>query len=156
MQLKFSVSYPDLTYALSGQERVAIVTSDDGRKWTVTLGRTTDGDGVLVGISDLLTWEIFIEGFRVGAAQATNPLDALREVFSKSNLSSMPEGIESKAICGAVTWVIFTMDGQTQIKTSTEFAAEVAKSTRWAYLRSAKRHEIDALVEVLKREHAAR
>ena len=156
MNLAFSTSSENVRAALDGIAMEAIVVDQAGTKWSVRLNGNKSTDVLIINVSDVPMWEIFIEGFRVGATQAPNPLDAVREVFIRSGHAALPEGIEIKAVCGDEALIIFTMDGVASMMTTPEFVSTVAKSTRWTYLRAGKRHEIDALVETLKREHAAR
>ena len=147
-QVKVGLLLEDIAKIESGSTMVFETIDSTGKKWKGTLARVESGYALI--FDEMNSWRVYIEGVDVGGAMNPDPAEAVREAFAAAGLSSMPEGVEVKAVSGDEVWVIFALNGAAHKATATAFA-EVAKSTHWVQTRQAKRQEIDALRQELSR-----
>lgn len=138
-----------------------LIVEESGAQWNGTIRaiRVTDPvdesgpsnlAGLVIELTEMLPWTIALEGVVIGTAGGADPAEAVREALRHAEVTSLPEGVEVRASRGTEAIVVFTLDGRAFKVPAQEFAADVARSTRWVQARQAKRHEIDALQRELR------
>lgn len=127
-----------------------------GRRWIVFLKSVAEGlenisKGMEMVVSEITTWAIYIEGAFIGVATNEKPEEAVREAFQNAGLTSLPEAVEVKVVGPDGVFIVFTLSGEAYCTPLEQFMNEVAKSGQWITARQAKRTEIDALMEEIKK-----
>jgi hypothetical protein len=149
-QVKIGLLQDDLAKIETGTTMVFETIDSTGKKWKGTLARVQSGYALI--FDEMANWTIYVEGVLIGNAMNADPGEAVREAFLSAGLTSMPEGVEVKAVSAdGETWVIFALNGAAHKATAQEFNETVAKGTHWVQARTAKRQEIDALRQELSR-----
>lgn len=149
-QVKIGVLNEDLAKIETGTTMVFETIDSTGKKWKGTLARVPSGYALI--FDECAVWSVFVEGISIGSAMNADPGEAVREAFLSAGLTSMPEGVEVKAMSeSGETWIIFALNGAAHKATATEFAETVARGTHWVQARTAKRQEIDALRQEISR-----
>lgn len=130
------------------------VADTGGSKWKATLARKGDAmeNGFAMTIEEIPAWAIFIEGIFIGARANKSPGDAVHDAFAAAGLTTLPEAVEVKAVgMDGSAFMVFTLSGTAYCVPVKQFTEEVAKSGNWVSTRQARRPEIDALMEEIKR-----
>lgn len=126
----------------------AEVTDSSGRRWRLQLPDL--GAVFPLTLIQVPKWVISIGGTKIGEADGDDPAEAMRDAFSKSGLTSLPEAVAVQVFNEHESWMVFTLGGQAFKVTNEQFVKEVMGSTRWVQGQQAKRHEIDALMKELR------
>jgi len=147
----------------SGKPVEVLIVEESGVQWhgTINAIRVTDigpkGEdgpsalaGLFIELTERLPWTIALEGVVIGTAGGEDPAEAVREALRHAGVTSLPEAVEVRASRGTEAIVVFTLEGRAFKVPAQEFAADVARSTRWVQARQAKRPEIDALQRELR------
>lgn len=141
----------DLMEKLTGEGINMELTDSEGQKWRLIMDGDEDGS-IDLSIEEIPAWSVYIEGHFIGVAVNEDAGEAVREVFQNAGLTSLPEAVEAKAVSAdGSTHMVFTLEGGAYCVPVGRFINEVAKSSNWITARQARRPEIDALMEEIKR-----
>ena len=150
----FKIEAKDLQRFMEGEAVEAKGRDSVGIRWTLALRPVGEEEefAAEADVEEAPTWAILIGGRVIGYANHEEPAEAVREAFADAGLSSLPEGVEIIAREeGGAAWAVFTLDGKAYCVPQAQFLAEVAKSDRWVSTQQAKRTEIDALMDEIKK-----
>lgn len=140
----------DLMEKLTGEGINMELTDSEGQKWRLIMDGDEDGS-IDLSIEEIPAWSVYIEGHLIGMAVNESAGEAAREVFQNAGLTSLPEAVEVKAVGPDETFAVFTLEGEAYCVPLAQFVGEVAKTSNWITARQARRPEIDALMEEIKR-----
>jgi hypothetical protein len=126
-----------------------LATDSLGGRWEVQ--GPSGGEKPFFLLSQIPDWDVRMEGVRIGSGVGKNPAEVAREVLAASAVTSLPEAVAVFVDSEKESFVVFTLGGEAFCVPRIQFSAEVERSSRWTQARQAKRPEIDALVEELKR-----
>jgi len=140
----------DLMERLTSEGIDMELTDSEGQKWRLVMGGDEDGS-IDLSIEEIPAWSVYIEGHFIGVAVNGNAGEAVREVFQNAGLTSMPEAVEVKAVGQDETFAVFTLEGEAYCVPLTQFVGEIVGTSNWITARQARRPEIDALMEEIKR-----
>jgi len=151
----FKIEAEDLQSFMTGESIEVKGRDSAGIPWTMALRPNIEGETqeLDVEVEESPSWAILIGGHVIGHANHDDPAEAVREVFAEAGLSSLPEAVEvlARRDDEGEAQVIFTLDGKAYSVPQGQFLAEVAKSDRWIQAQQAKRTEIDALMDEIKK-----
>jgi hypothetical protein len=141
----------DLLERLTGEGVNLELTDSEGTRWKFVMEGGED-NAVSISLEEVPTWLVHIEGHFIGMAANEDAGEAVRTVFQNAGLTSLPEAVEARAIGeDGSTSMVFTLEGKAYCVPLKQFANEVVKTSNWITARQARRPEIDALMEEIKR-----
>ena len=141
----------DLLERLTGEGVNLELTDSEGARWKFVMEGGED-NAVSISIEEIPAWMVYIEGHFIGTTVKEDAGEAVREVFLNAGLTSLPEAIEARAISAdGSNHVVFTLEGKAYGGPLEQFINEVVKTSNWIMARQARRPEIEALMEEIKR-----
>jgi hypothetical protein len=157
-QINFRIEPEDLKRFIAGEKVETKATDNAGGQWSGTIRQTPldpfEGSPPMAHfeVREIPLWAIYIEGAFIGVGANDNPGDAVHDAFRAAGLTSLPEAVEVKAVgADGGIFMVFTLSGTAYCVPLKQFTEDVAKSGNWVSTRQARRPEIDALMEEIKR-----